>query len=129
VVLNTTSKTVTSQFLVCFNDSFSTGPNNGQIDPLAWHSLITTPLCDSSTFDNVRLRTPLDPASNPELPDKWHEPDEKLLRDQQRRHTAALRHAPPSSVSSLPQPVVPLSQRESNLQQRELPPSTKQVGL
>jgi hypothetical protein len=68
-----------------------------QIDPLAWRSLITTPLCDSS----------IDPDCNPELADEWLEPDEKLLRDQQRRHTAALRHSPPSSVFSLPGAFVP----------------------
>jgi hypothetical protein len=81
LVLNTSSKTITTQFHVVFDDSFSTVPHNGQIDPMAWRSLITTPLCDSSTFDNVRLRTPLDPDSNPELVDEWLEADAKLLRD------------------------------------------------
>ena len=75
LVLNPTTKSITTQFHVVFDDAFSTVPHNGEIDPTSWQSLITVPQLEDGNFHNVRLQTPLDPADNPELDDEWLAPD------------------------------------------------------
>jgi hypothetical protein len=91
LVLHPTTKSITTQFHVVFDDAFSTVPHNGQIDPKSWQSLTPVPQLESGDFHNARLQTHLDPSDKPDLSDEWLFHDERLLRDHRRRQAAALR--------------------------------------
>jgi hypothetical protein len=121
LVLHPTTKSITTQFHVVFDDAFSTVPHNGEIDPKSWQSLITVPQLESGNFHNARLQTHLDPSDNPGLADEWLTHDERLLRNHRRRQAAALRHLDPLS-----RPVAPLPQMEK---QREGTPSNQEEGV
>jgi hypothetical protein len=114
LVLNTTTKTITTQFHVVFDDAFTTVPHNGDINIRAYQELIMTPRLSDFTFENVHLRVPLDPTDSPELDDEWYDADTRALRDLERRRRVASAHhfprSPPPSLSS----VSPHFQREIN---------------
>lgn len=114
LVLNTTTKTITTQFHVVFDDAFTTVPHNGEINIQAYQNLIMTPRFSEFTFENVHLKVPLDPTDSPELDDEWYDADTRALRDlERRRHVAAAHQFPRSSPSSFPS-VSPHFQRETS---------------
>jgi hypothetical protein len=128
LVVNTTTKTITAQFHVDFDDSFSTVPHNGEVNLQAYQDLILTPQLREDTIGNVHLRVPLDPTDSPELDDEWYDADTRVLRDLRRRRRVAVAHqfprSPPVTASSSSF-VSPQFQREASTIGNE--PSLKQT--
>jgi len=81
LVLNLSTKSISAQFHVVFDDYFSTVPTSGgTIDQTSWLKLIT--------FPSARLRYIFDETDDPCLADEWLTPDEAAHRQQQRRQDA-----------------------------------------
>ena len=84
LVLNLSTRSITAQFHVVFDDYFSTVPSEqGTIDQASWLKLIT--------FPSARLQYIFDESDDPLLSDEWLTPDEALLRQQQHRRDAVVR--------------------------------------
>jgi len=114
LVLNTRTQSITPQFHVVFDDSFSTvpSPTDGTIDTASWQQLITSP------HDQVTLHTLPDDASETSLADEWLNPDELAMRrSAQRLNSSILQGSDPSSPPVQREMVPP--QRETSVEQRE----------
>ena len=123
LVLNTKTHSITPQFHVVFDDSFSTVPHNGQIDVDAWRDLIT------SDPSETRIYTPVDDMMELELADEWLEPDALILRQNTKRQSASIRQSTqPQEPSPLHQREMTQQVRENSLKLRESPPSPLQIG-
>ena len=120
LVLNPTTKSITPQFHVVFDDAFTTVPHNDKIDPSAWQSLISVPLLQDGGFHNNRIHSSSNPTDSPELGDEWLDDASRHLRDLERRRRVSLqRYTPSPSSPSLP--TVPLDTFSSPFQfQREI---------
>lgn len=84
LVLNKSTGSISPQFHCVFDDAFTTVASpEGTISQDAWLSIITLP--------TARLQVQLDKEDDPELADEWLEPQERDIREQQRRVNAVKR--------------------------------------
>lgn len=124
LVLNTKTHSITPQFHVVFDDTFSTVPHNDKIDTDSWRDLITSDPADT------RLWTPADADQDLELADEWLEPDALILRQATRRQAASIQQSPLRLESSpLHQREMLPEVRESSLKVRESPQAHPKLQL
>lgn len=83
LILNRTTGSITAQFHLVFDDSFSTVHSDEDTVPDTWNHLITRP--------SARLHAELDDDEYSDLSDEWLTPDERIARDNERRRQSILR--------------------------------------
>ncbi len=90
LILNLRTKSITPQFHVVFDDSFTSVHSNTQVPPKIWEKLITS--------TKSKHQVALDADDDSELADEWLTEGEILARDNARRQAALHESLPPSIV-------------------------------
>jgi hypothetical protein len=106
LILNRTTGSITAQFHLVFDDSFSTVHSDEDTEPDTWNHLITRP--------SARLHAELDDDAYSDLSDEWLTPDERIARDNERRRHSILRRR---AQLQNPETAVEREQRGEQLQQ------------
>ena len=90
LILNLRTKSITPQFHVVFDDSFSSVHSNTQVPPKIWEKLITS--------TKSKYQVALDDDDDSELADEWLTEGEILSRDNARRQAALRESLPPDII-------------------------------
>ena len=111
LILNLRTHSITPQFHVVFDDSFSSIHSSSQRAPKIWEELITSP--------GARYEVMLDNQENPDLADEWLTEGEALARSNACREQILQSSLSPNLEESSPSQLEEVPTQDSSQLQRE----------